>query len=120
VVARGLCDVPAGFLRWAADAAEIARGPVDWERLADTAADSGLAGLMGIGIGYLRGELGLAVPGSATRAPSRTDLDLVRIAALRRRRWAGEWRREAARPANALALARWAPSYLREKAGERR
>jgi hypothetical protein len=120
VVARGLCDVPPGFLRWAVDAAEIARGPVDWERLAATAAVSGLFGLLGIGLGYLRHELGVRVPANATRAPSRADADLVRIAALRRRRWAGEWRREAVRPANALALARWAPSYLREKAGERR
>jgi hypothetical protein len=120
VVGRGVCDVPAGYLRWAVDAAEIARGAVDWERFAATASRSRLAGILAIGLGYLRGQLGAPVPAAALSAPSRTDVDLVRVAALRRRRWAGAWTREAARPANALALVRWAPAYLREKATERR
>ena len=54
VVGRGVCDVPAGYLRWAVDAAEIARGAVDWERFAATASRSRLTGILAIGLGYLR------------------------------------------------------------------
>ena len=40
IVARGVCDVPDGYVRWAVDAAEIAQAEVDWPRLADTAGRS--------------------------------------------------------------------------------
>jgi hypothetical protein len=126
VVAAGLCDAPPGSLQWAVDAHQIltrAGEGFEWERLVSTARDSRLARLLALGVGYLADQLGAPVPERA-RASMEGAADpgadaFARVAVLRARRRGGSWKREALRPRNAIALAAWAPSYVRYRAGNR-
>lgn len=126
VIAGGLCDRQPGSLQWALDAHQIIsrESGLDWGRLAATAQEARLSRIAALGVGYVSEQLGPEIPAAARvaleDAADQRGEELALVAAVRRRRWEGGWRRMALRPASSVALVRWAPRYLAGRLRERR
>jgi hypothetical protein len=130
--AHSACSQGRSTLRWISDAHAIVRSrpDLDWHRLRQTAAATGLAAQVAATLGYLASRIGTPVPadtlaaltGDASRA-TRLERDLlIHAARLGRPSWLADlWRTAGGR--SRLTLARWIlapdPSYLARLDGGR-